>query len=303
MRARMRKLSALVLVTVTFAGCNCGGGMGDDAGVDAGVVADAGGSVTRDSGVTVDAGADAGVAVDAGVDAGVVFMDAGVDAGVVDAGTVDAGVVVDAGVEVDAGVVVDAGTVVDAGVDAGVEVDAGMVVDAGSPIDAGIDAGVDAGVDPDAGCSFGSATSLAVPGMLDLFGQISYFGDGGVLPAGRYRVRYLDGCMKYSSSQDWTIHAYANGANAWWLVGENPNIQYVMPPGTVGFYASNGAFPLFADCVAANHMVPPVDFEFDGGVIGVWLQDSPYSDNLAGEGGRNPAWSLTRLGGCGLDVE
>ena len=268
----MRTLSIAVLITVTFSGCNCGGGMGEDAGVDAGVV-DAGGSITRDSGVSVDAGVDAGVVVDAGVDAGsdagVVVVDAGFDAGVV---------VVDAGS--DAGVVV-----VDAGVDAG------MVV---------VDAGVDAGVGADAGCSFGSAASLAVPGMLDLFGQISYFGDGGVLPGGRYSVRYVDGCMKYGGGQDWTIHAYASGSIAWWLVGASSSIQYLMPPGTVGYDSSTGAYVQFADCVAANLLLPPVEFDFDGGVLGVWLQDSPYSDNLSGEGGRNPSWQLTRLGGCGL---
>ena len=254
----MRKLSIAVLITVTFSGCNCGGGTGDDAGVDAGVV-DGGGSITRDSGVVVDAGVDAGVVVDAGV------ADAGFDAGVADAGF-------------------DAGVVVDAGFDAGVIVDAG----------------VDAGVGADAGCSFGSAASLAVPGMLDLFGQISYFGDGGVLPGGRYVVRYVDGCMKYGGGQDWTIHAYASGSIAWWLVGASSSIQYLMPPGTVGYAASNGAYVQFADCVAANLLLPPVEFDFDGGVLGVWLQDSPYSDNLAGEGGRNPSWQLTRLGGCGL---
>lgn len=284
----MRKLSIAVSMVVTLAGCNCGGGMGDDAGVDAGVVVD-GGTVTRDAGVAVDAGVDAGLPMDAGVtvDAGV---DAGFDAGVGDAGATDAGAVVDAGE--DAGVF-DAGVMpVDAGLDGGL--DAGL--------DGGLDAGLDAGVDPDAGCSFGNAASLAVPGMLDLFGQISYFGDGGVLPGGRYRVRYIDGCMKYSSSQDWTIHAYADGSIAWWLVGANSSIKYIMPPGTVGYAASNGAFSLFADCVTANLMQPPIDFDFDGGVIGVWLQDSPYSDNLAGENGRNPSWSLTRLGGCG-DVE
>lgn len=158
--------------------------------------------------------------------------------------------------------------------------------------------GGDAGTDPDAGCAFGTASSLATPGNLDLFGTIAYFGDGGALPAGSYRVQYVDGCMKYSSSQDWTIHAYASGSSGWWLVGATSAQQYLMPPGTVGYASSNGAFAAFADCVAANLLLPPTDFEFDGGVLGVWLQDSPYSDNLAGEDGRNPAWKLTRRGAC-----
>lgn len=84
-----------------------------DAGVDAGLVIDAG---PRDAGVTVDAGSlDSGFTVDAGPDAGE-SADAGLDAG----STVDAGL--------------DAGTTVDAGLDAG-------PVDAGVEVDGGLDAG------------------------------------------------------------------------------------------------------------------------------------------------------------------
>jgi hypothetical protein len=54
------------------------------------------------------------------------------------------------------------------------------------------------------------------------------------------------------------------------------------------------------DCVAANLALEPVELEFAGGRLGVWLQDSPYSDNLAGVDGRNPSWSLTLLGDCAL---
>ena len=31
------------------------------------------------------------------------------------------------------------------------------------------------------------------------------------LPAGRYRVEYVDGCLKYSGSQGWSLNAYADG--------------------------------------------------------------------------------------------
>ena len=152
--------------------------------------------------------------------------------------------------------------------------------------------------DPDAGCSYGSAASLATPGNLNLFGEVAYFADGGALPPGTYEVQYVDGCMKYASSQDWTIHAYADGRDGWWLVGATTAQKYLMPPGTVGYAASNGAFADFAACVAANTLLPPTDFEFDGGVLGVWLQDSPYTDNVAGLDGGNPRWKLTRKGAC-----
>ena len=169
----------------------------------------------------------------------------------------------------------------------------------GSADDGGDNAIADAGLgDPDAGCSYGTAASLAAPGNLDLFGQISYFADGGVVPRGRYSVQYLDGCMKYSGNQGWTIHAYVTGSYGWWLVGATSAEKYLMPPGTAGWDPNAGAFANFADCVAANQALAPLDFDFDGGVLGVWLQDSPYGDNVAGEGGRNPVWALTGLGAC-----
>ena len=179
--------------------------------------------------------------------------------------------------------------------DAGTGDDAGAQLDGGAD-DAGVD--VDAGVS-DAGCVVGSAMSAARPDSLDLFGIVSYYADGGVLPSGHYQVQYEDGCMKYSGSQGWTIHAYADGAiAAWWLVGETSAQRIAVPPGTVGYYTTNGAFATFDECVAANLLLSPVEFDFDGGVIGVWLLDSNYPDNLAGVDGRNPKWKLTRQGAC-----
>lgn len=148
-------------------------------------------------------------------------------------------------------------------------------------------------------CELGEAASAATNQALDLFGTIVYFDDGAELPAGRYRVTYLDGCMKYSSSQDWTIHAYANGESAaWWLVGADSNDRIVVPPGTSGYATSNGAYATFDECVAANAALAPIEFEFVGGKLGVWVLDSNYGDNVAGTDGRNPKWKLTLLGDC-----
>jgi hypothetical protein len=104
--------------------------------------------------------------------------------------------------------------------------------------------------------------------------------------------------MKYSSAQDWTVHAYADGSDGWWLVGDTTADKIVMPPGTVGYLASSGAYTTFDACVAANLALPPMEFDFAGGKLGVWLQDDPYSDNVAGQDNRNPRWSLTLLGAC-----
>jgi hypothetical protein len=148
-------------------------------------------------------------------------------------------------------------------------------------------------------CDLGEVASSGTQDNLDLFGTVIYFGDGATLAAGRYRATYVDGCMKYAGSQDWTIHAYASAEPfGWWFVGETTADKIVAPPGTVGYATSNGAFATFDECVTANLALAPLEFDFVGGKLGVWLQDSPYSDNMAGEGGRNPKWQLTLLAPC-----
>jgi len=248
-----------LLLAGTLVGGGCGGsGDAGGGGVDAGAGADAGG-----------AGADAG---GAGVDAG----GAGTDAG--GAGT-DAG-----GGGMDAG---GGGMDASAGMDAGAGVsDAGALADAPAPYDAG----------RDAGCKIGEATSTATSTMLDLFGTPEYFNGGAPLPAGRYRITYLDGCMKYSAPQGWTVNAYASGMSCWYVIGATTADRIVVPPGTVGYIAGSGAYTNFDDCVTASLAVPPVEFAITTAQpLGIWLLDSPYSDNLAGVDGRNPRWGLESI--------
>jgi hypothetical protein len=150
-------------------------------------------------------------------------------------------------------------------------------------------------------CDLGEATSAGTQQNLDLFGTIVYFANGDALPAGRYRATYVDGCMKYGGSQDWTIHAYApnpTNHNQWWFVGDTSDERIVTPPGTSGYGVANGAYAAFEDCVSANLALEPMEFDFSGGKIGVWLEDSPYTDNVAGQDGRNPKWQLTLLEPC-----
>ena len=155
----------------------------------------------------------------------------------------------------------------------------------------------------EASCGFGSAGSFATQASLDLFGQTVFFADGGALPAGHDQIAYVDGCMKYSNPQDWSVNAYDvdAGSDHWWLVNgpgdEAGTTEILMPPGTVGFLVDAGGYATFTDCVNANLQGDkPVDFDFDGGALGLWLADYPYSDNVAGDNGRNPKWSLTLIG-------
>jgi hypothetical protein len=184
--------------------------------------------------------------------------------------------------------------------DGPVEREASVVPEAAPSPDAPVidlgDGGLDAAF-ADA-CDLGAVANFATDQTLDIFGQPTYYLGGGPLPPGRYRVSYVDGCMKYSSAQDWTVNAYQGDPDSWWLIGATTSDRILVPPGTVGYFISNGAFATFDECVAANANIAPIEFQFDGGPIGVWLQDNPYTDNVAGTNGRNPKWDLTLLGDC-----
>lgn len=142
------------------------------------------------------------------------------------------------------------------------------------------------------GCQLGAAGSFATDQQLDLFGDVIYFAKGQVLPKGRYRATYEDGCMKYNNIFMWTVNA--NAGDGWWLVGASSSERVTLLPGVFPALVVDG-FASFADCVAANKQLPAKEFEFAGGKLGIWLNDVPYQDNQAGEGGRNPKWSLTLL--------
>ena len=171
----------------------------------------------------------------------------------------------------------------DTGTDAAGTKDAATTKDAGGTKDAG------------PGCTFGQAASQATATDLNLFGTPEYFDNGQPIPAGRYRLTYVDGCMMYGPGQGWTVNAYANGSDGWWLVGATTSDKILVLPGTIGYAPDAGAFSDFASCVAASLLSPPVTFTHTGGVLGIWLQDNPYTDNTAGENDRNPSWRLDGL--------
>jgi len=142
------------------------------------------------------------------------------------------------------------------------------------------------------GCMLGEAGSFATDQMLNLFGEVVFFAKGKELPKGRYRVAYEDGCMKYGPIFGWTVNNSADGPQGWWLVaGSSTNKVKKLP----GKDTSFDFFSTLDDCVKANKDLAPVEFEFDGGKLGIWVEDSPYTDNSAGDNGRNPKWKLTLL--------
>lgn len=165
------------------------------------------------------------------------------------------------------------------------------------------------GADGDGGvtaCVAHTATSTATATNLSLFGTPVYFADGAPLAAGTWRLTNNGGCMKYGPGQNWTVHAYASGVVSWWLVGASTSAQLAIPPGTVGFERipgsadrDIGSFADFSQCDAANRALPPRDFTHVGGKLGIWLKDDIYGDNTAGENGKNPSWTISRVtAGC-----
>jgi hypothetical protein len=155
------------------------------------------------------------------------------------------------------------------------------------------------GPPPGQTCGLGAAGSIATDQSLNLFGQTVYYLDGGALPAGRYRATYVDGCMKYDFIFNWTVQQGTPTSGGWFFVGASNADRIAKPPGTgANGSPTAGGFADFDACVAANLAEPPVDFTFDGGPLGVFLDDNPYTDNVAGEQGRNPKWRLTYLASC-----
>lgn len=151
-------------------------------------------------------------------------------------------------------------------------------------------------------CVVGTATSTAAATTLSLFGTPIYFDNGAALAAGTYRLKNNGGCIKYGAGQNWTVHAYANGVVSWWIVGDNTSAPITVPPGTIGFERvpgsadrDIGSFADFTQCDNANRALPSRDFTHAGGKLGIWLKDDIYSDNTAGENGRNPSWTLSRV--------
>lgn len=143
---------------------------------------------------------------------------------------------------------------------------------------------------------------VEIPTALDISGGVFRFNSGLPLAAGRYRIQNLGGCLKYSIDQNWTVNALANGESSWWLVGATTSQQLLIPPGTVGYVQAPeggvrdiGAFVRFEDCDAASSALPPLEFDFPGGLLGLWLRDPRYDDNVGGLNGRNPNWSLSKI--------
>jgi hypothetical protein len=69
-----------------------------------------------------------------------------------------------------------------------------------------------------------------------LIDQQQYFAGGADLPAGRYRLTYLDGCFNYGvpvATYGWTVHASKAAGFGCFLIGAD-GMTLMPTPGTDG---------------------------------------------------------------------
>jgi hypothetical protein len=165
----------------------------------------------------------------------------------------------------------------------------------------------------------GGAPVTSVPGLpetlaIDTTGPVNYFAGGAALPAGRYRIEYVDGCMQYgqdiqnATQWGWTIHTgdlpinpalsgmdYSGDCV---MVGASTTDVVSVVPGTTN---PPPGIASYADCVSANKaMDTPIDFDFAGGKLGLFVEDGLPGDDTGGQamGGVSPTWKLSLLSGC-----
>ena len=166
------------------------------------------------------------------------------------------------------------------------------------PVETGREATVDAPRDVEEDRSTCRTVGVVVS---DIFGATVSFAGGKPLPAGRYVLTWVDGCMRYSGNQGWTVNAYASSSPYGFTLVDGAGQVLLTPPGTSGVFPGQGAYATFPECVAANaRRDAPIVFDFAGGPLGVHLVDDPYTDNEGGPEGRNPTWRLD-TGACADD--
>jgi hypothetical protein len=168
--------------------------------------------------------------------------------------------------------------------------------------------GGEAGVSPaqDGGCNgnqlaTGWTGSLPETLSIDVHGAATYFENGASLPAGKYRLEYVNGCMEwgqYALGWHWTIDTpaeYPGGPlGQCLLVGSSTANVIGALPGTAGA----PGYDTYSECVAANmSMDAPLDFDFAGGKLGLWMNDNNPADDSGGESecGFSPTWRLSLL--------
>lgn len=171
--------------------------------------------------------------------------------------------------------------------------------------------------EPPPACDLGDGIVLPETLTVDVpGGTIQYYAHGAALPAGRYRLSYVDGCATFGGSPSdgfevgWTVNGQSTMPGVWgcYLAGSD-GTAFAVAPGTVGTFVGpssddgvSGAFMSYAECVEANCDLPALELDFPGGKLGIGRDGGGVGsvDDLGGEaeGGVSPTFRLYRMDGC-----
>lgn len=105
----------------------------------------------------------------------------------------------------------------------------------------------------------------------------------GTLPAGTYRVSYVNGAMRYGNNALWLLNLNNGLATAGFKIRHSGGTT-VDFPGTTGTYGSQAL-------VEAANAGKSIAITHTGGTISMFLNDTDYGDNHAGSPG--PTFRLT----------
>lgn len=112
----------------------------------------------------------------------------------------------------------------------------------------------------------------------------SYFNSGASWPAGIYRITYVEGALKYNSAFGWGLNDSA--AHRFTILYDDGASEVVGPSLDYQKFATQ------AD-LETHNSGQFVEFTHIGGKIGVYLEDFPYTDNVAGA--PTPVFRLSKV--------
>lgn len=115
---------------------------------------------------------------------------------------------------------------------------------------------------------------------------VTYFNSGFHWPAGNYRVEYIEGALKYNPAFNWGLND--STAHCFRVVHNNGTASIMGPALDFQRFATQAL-------LEAHNTGQVVEFVHTGGTIGVFLDDFPYEDNIAGD--PNPTFRLSKI--CG----
>jgi hypothetical protein len=118
-------------------------------------------------------------------------------------------------------------------------------------------------------------------------------------------VTFVDGCLEFGSEVGgyyWTINDPGVYSGQQSTIITDPGSCVLVGGSSMALVGAlpgetSTGLPSYAACVTASKAVAPLDFQFAGGKLGIYVNDSLTADNIGGEGqcGVSPTWQLSTL--------